>query len=513
MRQDIYILIITVMVLLSGCNKLLEVNPVDKKTAGEYWKTEVDIEQATVGAYNKLQGTVWNLYAWSEVRGEITEILNTSKTDDLIKMNNQSIDQKNSLANWSTVYSAINCFNAVIQMAPHARQNDATFSKKDLNYYIGECKTLRALCYFYLARTFYQFPYTTQYSSTDQQNYFLSSINASQVMDSVISDLVSAESMVRTSIDYNVAPFNTSDSKLRAAYAKGRVTTPVVWAILTDVYLTTNNYAKALEYASKIVYDHIGMPGAYDFVINNWHTIFDTKNTSEGIFELQFIQANYNNAGDFTKWFSPNGDRKFLNRMNPNTYTYKYWEGDNYQNIITVDKRGAGGTYLLTNKLLIWKWAGGNDGSTLRDWGSLDANYIFYRYSDIYLMKAEALNRLGRSEEAAQLLLTIRKNAGYTNNTLSYSSVENLEEQILDERARELAFEGKRWYDLVRVAKRQKNYLVLAKRIADFKDYPVNQNVWIQKLSDSLSWYMPIYYTEIELNQNLHQNPYYQQNK
>jgi hypothetical protein len=153
--------------------------------------------------------------------------------------------------------------------------------------------------------------------------------------------------------------------------------------------------------------------------------------------------------------------------------------------------------------------ASGGSSTNARDGNSWDAHYIFYRYADIILMEAEALNRLNRSRDAAQMLLVIRQRAGYTQTSLTYSSVEDLEDQILDERGRELAFEGKRWFDLVRIAKRRNDYTVIAKRLADFWALPNEQSVWYAKVSDPMSWYMPIYYTELTSNVNLVQNPFY----
>ena len=513
-HYQIFTYIILFSILFSGCKKMLDVTPANKKTRQEFWAYKEDVEAAMVGCYNGLQTAMKRFFAWSEVRGEIIQI-NTvvpNLTNDwldnqgLFEMNQQSIDEKNNFAKWNDVYGAINRINTVIKFAPVAQKNDETFSIKELNYYIGECKTLRALCYFYLARTFYQFPYITVAAESDQQNYQISPIDGKQAMDSIINDLLSAETLVRKNFDTlaNV----TDDIKL--AYNKGRVSLPVVCAILTDVYLTNNQYDKAVAYANKV-----DLYGTYQLLPGSqWFTIFSPGNSDEGIFELQYSSPY--NQGDFAKWFSNynGGTNWFGNRFNRNTQTYKYWEGDDYKNISTFDIRGANATYVINSKTTIWKWAGkvvGGDQNNARGGDSWDAHYIFYRYSDILLMKAEALNQLGQSDAAAGFLLAIRQRAGYRDKSISYGSKDNLEDMILDERARELAFEGKRWFDLVRIAKRRNDYTVIAKRIADFNATPMDQTAWYAKVSDPLSWYIPIFYTELELNKYLKQNPFYQQ--
>ena len=127
------------------------------------------------------------------------------------------------------------------------------------------------------------------------------------------------------------------------------------------------------------------------------------------------------------------------------------------------------------------------------------------------LMKAEALNRLQQADQAIELLLEIRERAGYTNETIESGSEDMLEELILDERAREFAAEGKRWYDLIRIAKRQDNYEVIADRIADAMAFPSEQGIWKARVFKPLSWYFPIHRDELDLNRMLTQNPYYEE--
>ena len=79
---------------------------------------------------------------------------------------------------------------------------------------------------------------------------------------------------------------------------------------------------------------------------------------------------------------------------------------------------------------------------------------ILYRYADILLMKAEAKNALGQDPSAE--INEVRKRAykdKYEEHIYVNSTKEANDAAILKERLLELAFEGKRWWDLVRFDK------------------------------------------------------------
>jgi len=98
-------------------------------------------------------------------------------------------------------------------------------------------------------------------------------------------------------------------------------------------------------------------------------------------------------------------------------------------------------------------------------------NWIVYRLGDIYLMKAEALSQLSRWNEATDALNTIRERANMPPLSIGNSTV-LFEDAIMEERALELAFEGKRWFDLLRMGRRN-NYARKDKLLRS-EFYPLN---------------------------------------
>ena len=75
---------------------------------------------------------------------------------------------------------------------------------------------------------------------------------------------------------------------------------------------------------------------------------------------------------------------------------------------------------------------------------------MVYRFADVLLMKAEALNELGRTDEACTPLNIVRARAGLAPIPTG-TSKSRMKEIIIHERRMELAFEGHRWFDMIRI--------------------------------------------------------------
>jgi hypothetical protein len=157
-----------------------------------------------------------------------------------------------------------------------------------------------------------------------------------------------------------------------------------------------------------------------------------------------------------------------------------------------------------------------NSAMTIQKYGTENPSYVkwqAYRYSDIMMIKAEALALTGGGAEALALVdqLRLRRNAvNATKANVDPADTEGLCDYILAERAREFAFEGKRWFDLLRNAKRN-NYsrIDILLDIAAKTVSPTLQQSAITKFRDPNSHYLPIYQSELFSDPNLVQNPFY----
>jgi hypothetical protein len=130
-------------------------------------------------------------------------------------------------------------------------------------------------------------------------------------------------------------------------------------------------------------------------------------------------------------------------------------------------------------------------------------NFPILRYSDVLLMKAEALNELGRTGEAIVLVEQVRARAGLKEPLTGYDKTK-LESLIAKERQVEFCFENQRWYDLKRTGKAVEQMKAHGQRELDQKTFLFSSAYQI----DPYKLLAPIPAEQILIN-NLVQNPGY----
>jgi hypothetical protein len=140
-------------------------------------------------------------------------------------------------------------------------------------------------------------------------------------------------------------------------------------------------------------------------------------------------------------------------------------------------------------------------------------NWIIYRLSDVMLMKAEALTQLDTKDgrnEVMRLVNTSYLRSNPSADSLSanaYSDKQSLEKLVLRERQRELMFEGKRWFDLMRLARRNNQPSAILSYVGPKLS---GSSMGKNKMSVMDALYMPVSKSEIDINPvTLTQNPFY----
>jgi hypothetical protein len=490
------LLMLVMLMPFLSCKKWLDLQPQDGLTGAEYWKTKEQVQAAVTGIYASLTGSATGqrnaaetFFLWGELRADmITSTLGT--TTEQIDVMNVNILPANSIASWRGIYETINYCNTVIDLAPGVLANDATFTQAALDKAVAEAKAIRALMYFYLVRTFDEVPLKIKSTSSDKDIVDIPKSPQADVLAQVLKDLSEAETFAVT--DYGNRASN-----------KGRITKATINAIQADVYLWMEKYPECVAACNKIINTNsFGLISGTD--PNFWYqTLYVNGNSNESIFELQFDEQKLN---PFYTVFNTTG-RRFLASpiVMDEIYTVDFTDP------LKFDIRADGAAVRSTDQL-IWKYIGLSNTTTRAQTESY-AHWIMYRYADVLLMKAEAQNQLGNGQEALDIVSFIRTRARALIATAANPAANDkvaIADYILKERAREFAFEGKRWYDLLRNARRN-NYQrldILLDMVANTVP-PNRQQSAIAKFKDKNCHYLPILTYELTTNKALVQNPFY----
>ena len=491
MSARIRILFVLILFTLTSCEDWFEVGVQNEIVKEEFWQNKEDVESAVVAVYVAARKPIFEYFHWGELRADAFSptLFSSNSLQEVFGGRN---GPNNSISKWSNLYSTINLANIVLENINSAKELDPSFTDQLANEYIGQMVFLRSLSYFYLTRAFADVPVPSGSFESDEANFFLPKEKQSVILENLEKDLEGV-------VDF--LPNNYQSDEL----TKGFATRWAARALLADVYLWNGNYGKALGICNEIL-------NSKRFTLmgrNSWFNIFSEGNTNESIFEFQFDATR---AGDQTN--------SLHEYVSPNVHF-----GNVGDNIVTphimsffdplLDNRFSQG--FLVDELTLWKYIGDQpaDVNTQDERANNDANWILYRLAEVYLMKAESEIGLDQFNDALGSINRIRIRAGVPTFTMADTATLNKEVMyrlLLDERAREFVGEGKRWFDLVRVASKDdfkyKDLLidpVLETRFSGF--VPVLRS----NLEDPRFWYLPIHQSEIDRNINLSQNTWYEE--
>ncbi len=545
--------------------------PDDKTVDEDFWKSKSDVQLMVNGAYQRMLNAdvISRLIVWGDLRSEeaipVASITGSVK-EDLEEINLGNTQTDNTFATWTSIYAVINRCNMVLQRAEGVMSEDPNYTNGDYLADRAQMLALRSLCYFYLVRNFRDVPFITEAYFNSSQDRNVAQSDPESVLKACLEDLKEAEQ--------NAISASAFTDWRRVGY----FTRDAINALQADIYLwrgsvlhNTADYEQAVAYCDKVIASkksqHVRKRGETvekDYYLSEgreaFYDIFVNKNAEESIFELQFQNGTNGNAGT-AQYFNHNdgkdGSVPFLYASSIFKYGGEVYTSGSTQ----ADYRAMNYTY--TNNGGTTVTVGDFDGLRIRKYvasesylnvpsqvgtapgynSTLDMDYIIYRLSDIMLMKAEALTALASDDADAShlhaafnLVKVVNLRSKQTEsdslkwNTYSdgKSTMENL---ILAERLRELAFEGKRWYDLMRFSYRHMEGVDYSTTLAQQNDegktfvavYDEMLNLMKRKLSGKGNavaakmnteprLYMPIPLSDINISPQLRQNPSYSDN-
>ena len=398
--------IITLFTFIICCNTscdVLDVEPQNSIPASEAFKNKNDLERGILGAYNSFQ----SLSYYGRTYGIFSDLAadNLSHPDNATAVayaevdNNTILPENTSVEGiWIAIYDGLNVVNNVIAKV----DGIPDMNEAEKNEAYGELYFIRALHHFNLVNYFGDIPIKiTPTVGIGNINAPRDPVNA--VYTQIISDLLFASDHLQS-----------SGSKIRASRDAAN-------ALLARVYLYGKDYTNASTFATTVIND------ANSSLMPDYADIFG-EGTAESIFEIDFNALDRNRIAEYNFPLSENG----RGEVRPSTDILGSYEPN--------DERYAA-TYAFSGTT---PYAIKYD-----DLSTGSENVIVLRLAEMYLIRAEAQVHLQGSPSAIRDdINVIRNRAGLGN--VSFTSYPELLLAIENERRHEFAFEGHRWFDLVR---------------------------------------------------------------
>lgn len=465
--KNITKILLTLFALVVGaCTDFLNERLQGTYSNATFYKTEAHAVLAIAGVYNALSfvSTENNLWVFGDVASDdATKGGLAGDQSDI-----QFIDEFNYARNnaslekiWKRYYEGISRANYLLYYGP-----SIPMDIKLKNRILAEAKFLRAYLYFNLVNIFGEIPIKLSPPiNTDEINKPKSSVTT-----------------VYAQIEKDLREATPGLAKTYTGSDVGRASKGSAWGLLAKTYLYQKKYPDALVAIDSV--DALGLYQLQKVYKNNF--IDSTQNNSESLFEIQHLSGQLPKLGShLNQYFSPSKDngyyfnaplQNFVNEFEKTStnvpdprldYTVgrtgqKWINGEDFNPLSTTNPPWSPTGYLTK------KHSQPKRQEPII--GDASLNYVYLRYADILLMKAEALNELNRGAEAIGPLNAVRKRAResylYDKGQSGFGTIpagllpdvtnsgaQAVSDAIRHERRVELGFEFHRFFDLMRYGK------------------------------------------------------------
>ncbi|HHV86132.1 MAG TPA: RagB/SusD family nutrient uptake outer membrane protein [Petrimonas sp.] len=480
MRKIKYLIVLTISVIFTSCNNILDIEPKDRITG--IWTNEALVESYVHGMYNSLQHgfceALWgsltdelhdvhnNGGAWIIQRGELT-------SDNISTLSTTTTTP--SFNKWGYAYARIRDINEFFQQI-----ESSDFEDKIKNRLKGEMKFIRAYLYSELLWRYGDVPLITQVFALDDDYTTVKKESYGKVVDFIVNELDEAAVLLSQSeikkgratpdatvalksrvLLYAASPLNNPSNDLTkwekaAEAAEALIDKYTLYHDYKNLFLEDNNEIIFGRYFTKSINHNInGLSGA-NSLYGGGHNhpaeniVMDYEMING---ELPYsLDASNNIIANPGSGYDPKNP--YLNR-DPRFYASILYDGCIFQDheIETFD----GGIDSPLSSVLPWnatmtgyylyKFIDPSKSVNLRT-DDLSTNpWIFFRYGEILLNYAEAKFELGDEDAARKSINLIRARV---NMPPVNSSGVDLRNKIRHERRIELAFEGHRFFDVRR---------------------------------------------------------------
>ncbi len=357
------------------------------------------------------------------------------------------------LAAWRALYDGINRANSFLENIDNVPSTEIEESVR--NQYTGEARFLRGYYYFLLVSNWGEVPLKLK-STQSVTDVNIAKSTIKDIYDQIILDMESAELLVEKTANVN-SPSHVTSSAVQGILA--RVNLYMAGFPLNDV----TRFADAKKWAQKVIDSGThSLNVDYKQIFIN-HTV-DKYDVAESIFEVEFFGNRLNNAVEETgrlgavvgissrsieigyAYAMTNATLELYNKFESNDVR-RDWNIAPYRYSKTTTKIPYADDALNRYP---GKWRREYEVVLPKNKNFTPTNVPLLRYSDVLLMFAEAENQLNGPTDLAYNAVNLIRNRASASPITTGLTKEQFHQQLVDERARELCFEGFRRNDLIR---------------------------------------------------------------